>query len=80
MRPSYGVIAGTVGHMSPEQAEGRAELDKRSDVFSFGCLLSEVLTQRGTQPPRQVAGHRGQAGTVSSIPASRFTTATAQKA
>src|SRR5436309_2461274 len=40
-----GAVIGTVGYMSPEQAQGKInEIDQRSDVFSFGCILFEAVT------------------------------------
>ncbi len=45
-RTQAGLVMGSPLYMSPEQAEGSSLVDARSDIYSVGCMLYEVLTGR----------------------------------
>jgi serine/threonine-protein kinase len=49
-----GVVLGTAAYMSPEQAKGRV-VDRRADIWAFGCVLFEMLTGKRAFPGSDVS-------------------------
>ncbi len=67
-----GVILGTAGYMSPEQARGMP-VDKRADIWAFGCVLYEMLTGEPAFPGETItdtlAGVIGREPDLTRVPA-----------
>jgi serine/threonine protein kinase len=54
-----GVLLGTAGYMSPEQAKAKP-VDRRADIWAFGCVLYEMLTGKMARLARTVTIQCGQ--------------------
>jgi serine/threonine-protein kinase len=66
-----GLIVGTIPYMSPEQIKGE-RLDRRSDIFSFGAVLYEMVTGRGPFTGESTAGILSSVLTQEPAPLARY--------
>ncbi|HEY9228934.1 MAG TPA: serine/threonine-protein kinase, partial [Gemmatimonadaceae bacterium] len=59
-----GTSIGTPAYMAPEQAAGDPNIDHRADIYAFGCMAYELLTNHppfhGRTPQRVLAAHMGE--------------------